>query len=500
MTLEEAKRVYLDVREKTNALGLCFYLSSLDQETEGAPRASLDYRTRQLSAIDGMMYDMTTSAAYGEAVAVIAGEEKEDGDLAHEAEVAHARMQDLSRVPKEEYLAYSELLQRAYPAYVEAKISSDFPAFLPYLEGIFRYNVKYADWVAKEGLRGYDVHLDTYEKGYTEKDYDRFFSLLREKLVPLIARLSEKASPLPEFAKRHYPREGQIAFCKYLGEVMHFDPERTAMLESEHPFTTNNGNHDVRITNHYYEDNFVSSIFSAIHEMGHGLYELGVADKFEGTGNSGGASLALHESQSRLWENMIGRSLAFWETHFPKLKEIFPEQLEGVTAEEFYRYVNRVECSLIRTEADEVTYSIHVMIRYELEKAVMRGELEAKDIPAAWNAKYTEYLGVTPSCDKEGCLQDMHWAGGSLGYFPTYALGSAYAAQIMAAMEKDLDVDAAIRENRLSDVVAWLGDHLHTYGASRYPKELLRIATGEDFDPTYYVDYLTKKYTEIYGL
>lgn len=494
MTLDEAKRVYLDAREKTNALGLCFYLSSLDQETEGAPRASLDYRTRQLSAIDGMMYDMTTSPAYGEAVSVIAKEETEDPDLAHEAEVAYLRMQDLSRVPKEEYLAYSELLQRAYPAYVEAKLSSDFASFLPYLEGIFRYNRKYAEWVAKDGLLGYDVHLDTYEKGYTEAEYDRFFSLLREKLVPLIARLSEEVPPLPEFATRHYPREGQKAFCRYLGEVMCFDPERTAMLESEHPFTTGNGSHDVRITNHYYEENFVSSIFSAIHEMGHGLYELGVADKFEGTGNTGGASLALHESQSRLWENMIGRSLAFWETHFPRLKEIFPEQLEGVTAEEFYRFVNRVEPSLIRTEADEVTYSVHVMIRYELEKAVMRGELEAADIPAAWNAKYKEYLGVVPPSDREGCLQDMHWAGGSLGYFPTYSLGSAYAAQIMAAMKRDLDVDAAIRENRLCDVVEWLRTHLHTYGASRYPKELLRIATGEDFDPSYYVDYLLEKY------
>ena len=281
MTLDEAKRLYLDVREKANALSLCYYLSSLDQETDAAPRKSLDFRTRQLSVIDGMMYDMTTSAAYGEAVAVIAAEEKEDGDLAHEAEVAYQRMQDLSRVPKEEYLAYSELLQRAYPVYVEAKLSSDFARFEPYLDGIFRYNVKYADWVGKDGLSGYDVHLDTYEKGYTEEDYDRFFSLLREKLVPLIARLSEKVPPLPEFALRHYPKEGQIAFCKYLGEVMHFDPERTAMLESEHPFTTGNGSHDVRITNHYYEDNFVSSIFSAIHEMGHGLYELGVADGVE---------------------------------------------------------------------------------------------------------------------------------------------------------------------------------------------------------------------------
>ena len=495
MTVSQAKEYYLQTREKENAFGLCWFLSSLDTETGVMPPRAIDFRSRQLSALSDMQYDMTTSDTYREAVATLAAAaETLDPALAHEIVSKQEAIENLRRVPKEEYLAFTDLQSRAYPAYVEAKQKSDFSLFLPYLDKIFRYCRKYAGWVGRDGREGYDVYLHMFEPGYTAADYDRFFTLIKDKIVPLVQKVAKTQKPLPEFAKKAYPVEGQKRFAAYLQKVMCFDPERTAMLESEHPFTANNGSHDVRITNHYYEDNLFSFIFSAIHEMGHGLYELQVAPELEGTGCGGGASLALHESQSRLMENMIGRSPAFWETHFPALQAVFPEQLAGVTAAEFTASVNRAECSLIRTEADELTYPLHVLIRYELEKEMMAGQLEAADIPAAWNAKYKVYLGVDVPCDREGCLQDMHWAGGDVGYFPTYALGSAYAAQIYHAMSRDLDIDAALREGSVKKVADWLCEHLHKYGASKYPKELILLATGEPFDPHYYVDYLLRKY------
>ena len=502
MNLEQAKSIFFESREKENAIGLCFYLNSLDVETETAPRASMDYRSRQLGVLQSMIYDMNTSEDFCKAVRVMAEHADQlEPNLAHEIRNKSESMEKLAKIPRDEYLEYNDLMNKVYPIYVEAKQTDNFALFEEWLDKIFVYNRKYAAWIAEDGKEGYDVLLDEYERGYGRKEYDAFFDTLREKLVPFVKKVTEKTMEgLPAFAKKTYPISGQKAFCRYLQEVMCFDSDRTCILESEHPFTTNNGSHDVRITNHYHEDNCASAIFSAIHEMGHGLYELGIDDIHEGTGNSGGASLAIHESQSRLMENMIGRSAAFWETHFPRLQSIFPDQLHDVEWQDFYRYVNTVSCGLIRTEADELTYSLHVLIRYEIEKEVLSGTVEASDVPTVWNAKYKEYLGVEVPSDKEGCLQDVHWAGGLLGYFPTYALGSAYAAQIYHALGRDLDIDAAIRSGNVRAIADWLGEHLHKYGASKYPRELIRIATGEDFDPHYYVDYLIKKYSALYGI
>lgn len=501
MTRKDAEKIYFDVREKRHAFGLLFYLNSLDIETGAAPAASIEPRSKQLSVVSAMLYDMTTSEDFKEAVRTLRNTEGLDPDLAHEIRQEYDGMMKLSRVPKEEYLAYGEMLNVVYPVYVEAKSKSDYSLFMPYLQKIFDYNRKYAEWVATEGKVGYDVLLDEYEHGYTAQEYDRFFELLRSRIVPLVAKIVKK--PLEynrAFLSRTFSKEGQKKFAEYIGEVMCFDKSRTAMLESEHPFTTNNGKYDVRITNHFYEDNLTSSIFSAIHEMGHGLYELQIDDKHEGTGNSGGTSLAMHESQSRIMENMFARSYSFWQAHFDNLREIFPEGLSDVTLEDFYRHINEVTPSLIRTEADELTYSLHVLIRYEIEKAVMDGKAEAKDIPTLWNEKYREYLGVEVPSDKEGCLQDVHWAGGSLGYFPTYSLGSAYAAQLYAAMERDFDIDEALRSGSMKRIAEWLGERVHRFGSSKFPKDIIKLATGEDFNPEYYVDYLEKKYTKLYNL
>ncbi|MBO6062097.1 MAG: carboxypeptidase M32, partial [Clostridia bacterium] len=270
--------------------------------------------------------------------------------------------------------------------------------------------------------------------------------------------------------------------------------------ETEHPFTTGFNKHDLRITTHYYENDLASSMYSVIHEGGHATYEMGNGDELIGSPLFGGASCGMHESQSRFYENLIGRSKGFCELVLPAIKEIFPAELEGVTAEAFYRAVNRAEPSLIRTEADELTYSLHVLIRYEIEKKLIHGELDTKDLPSEWNRLYKEYLGVEVPCDKEGCLQDSHWSGGSFGYFPSYSLGSAYGAQILAHMKKELDFEGLIAKGDIASITAWLREHIHKYGMIKKPAELIRICCGEDFDPQYYIDYLSDKFGKLYDL
>ena len=281
---------------------------------------------------------------------------------------------------------------------------------------------------------------------------------------------------------------------------MCFDKSRSVLKESEHPFTSGFGSRDVRITVHYYPENFVSSIFSAIHETGHGLYEQQSDPALDETFSGGGASMGLHESQSRFYENMIGRSRAFWEVHYGKLQEIFSEQLGEVPLDDFVKYINTVERSFVRTEADELTYPLHIMLRYDMERAFMKNELEVKDFPRYWNQLFREYFGMEPPTDTLGVLQDVHWAYGNVGYFPTYALGSAYAAQIYHAMNRDFDVEASLKDGTTQKINDWLREHIHRFGASMPPAEILKNATGEEFNPQYYVDYLIEKYSRIYEL
>ena len=280
---------------------------------------------------------------------------------------------------------------------------------------------------------------------------------------------------------------------------MGLDRSHCTIGETEHPYTLEFNNKDVRITTHYHEDNMDFSMYSVIHEGGHAKYELGIADELQYTCLAGGVSMGVHESQSRFYENLIGRSLPFIQAVFPKMKEFFPEQLAGVTAEQFYRAVNKAQPSLIRTEADELTYCLHVMVRYEIEKQLIGGTLAVKDVPETWNRLYKEYLGVDVPDDSQGCLQDSHWSGGSFGYFPSYALGSAYGAQMLRNMEQDMDVWGPVSKGDLSGVSAWLGEKVHRHGGLMEPADVVKNACGP-FDPTVFADYLEKKYSQLYAL
>ena len=487
---------YLQQRKKLLAMHYVNFVIGWDMQTDAAENSILA-NSEQAAVISEMSYNLTTDPEYERSVGVLYEHRDElDDVLRHEIEVVYKDIQDTKKIPLDEYMAYSELTSQAYPVYVRAKNENNFELFRPYLEKIVEFCRKQTVWLATDKVKGYDVLLDMYEPHYNQKKYDQFFKVLRKKLVPFVRRKTKKPVKVPKWAQQTFDKAKQREFCEYVRDVMCFDKSRGIMKESEHPFTSGFGTDDVRITTHYYEDHLEYAIFSTIHEGGHATYEQQCDKSLNGTFSGGGASLGLHESQSRFYENIVGRSRAFWEVHYPKLQEVFAPKLNKVSLDQFVKYINRAEASFVRTEADELTYPLHIMLRYEIEQKVIAGELEVKDLPKYWNEKFTEYFGITPPTDTLGVLQDVHWAYGNFGYFPTYALGSAIAAQLYHYMSQDFDVEESLKDGTTRKINEWLKEHVHKYGASKYPDEILRLATGEDFNPNYYVDYLISKYSK----
>ena len=370
--------------------------------------------------------------------------------------------------------------------------------FEPLLQRIIDACRRFAELVEPE-TDPYDFWLDNYEEGMTQEFCDKFFAELRAKLVPLIAKVGAAEPPDTSLLNVRFPLDKQAELSGWLMRFLGLDPDRSALTTTEHPFTIDFSRYDVRITTKYYEDAFASSMFSVIHEGGHALYELGTAEEYAFTQLGRGVSMGVHESQSRFFENIIGRSRAFCSLAWPELVRLCPE-LGRYDADMFYRAVNAAQPGLIRIEADELTYSLHIMVRYELERAMLHGELNAKELPERWNALYKQYLGVDVPDDARGVLQDSHWSGGQLGYFPSYALGSAYGAQLVARMKEGFDVDAAVASGDLAPVRSWLGERIWSHGSLRKPTELMRSALGGEFDASWYTNYLEAKMREVYKL
>ena len=372
--------------------------------------------------------------------------------------------------------------------------------FEPCMREIVTFNRKYAAWLDPD-KEPYDVLLDEFERGLTMADCDAFFAVLREKLVPLIHGIAEKGKqPDDAFLHREYPLEKQRQLSDWLMGFIGIDRKYCSIRETEHPFTTNFGPTDVRITTHYHLNDPASSLFSVVHEGGHALYELHIGENIADTCLGTGVSMGIHESQSRLFENLLGRSRAFAGALLPKLRELFPEQTAGVSAEDLYRAVNIARPSLIRTEADELTYCLHILLRYELEKLLIQDGLDPAELPSLWREKVRDYLGLEVPDDRSGVLQDSHWSGGAIGYFPSYALGSAYGAQMLKGMKRTVDVDAAVAAGDFTPIHRWLAERICSKGCLYDPADLLVRCLGEPFDPTVYTDYLTEKYSELYGL
>ncbi len=499
--IEKHLKKYNEVNEKIRAFKFFGFITGWDSQTE-APKNCFDTRAKYLGVLSEEMYKLSTNEEY-EAAALYLNEHKKELEpwLAREVEKRARDISDTKKIPMEEYVEYEKLMAVSENKYFECKVNNDFASFAPYLEKIVAWHKKLIGWLSTKERKGYDILLDKYEEGFTESDYDKFFDVLKVKLVPFVKKVTPLKLKYDDgFLKEKYPAALQEDFCKYLQGVMNFDMTRGVMKKSEHPFTTGVDTQDVRFTVHYYEDNFLSAIYSAIHEMGHGTYEQQVETKFDDTLSGGGVSLGMHESQSRFYENIIGRSYVFWKAHLPALKERFPKQLKDVSAEDMLKAVNTSRASFVRVEADELTYPLHIMLRYDMEKMFITGDLKVVDFPQAWNKLMREYLGLEVKSDKQGVLQDVHWAGGMIGYFPTYALGSAYAAQLYHKMRQEIDVDKIIASGNLKEINNWLKEKVHRFGASKSPKEILKDATGEDFNPDYYVNYLIDKYSKVYGI
>lgn len=491
---------YLD---KAHAYNLALTMISWDNSTIAPPQA-IELTSKAVGLLSGEHYHTLINEDVKNLLEALSDPQEQASLTFSEKGIVKNLTKEfrlLAAIPPEEFQAYQTLLAKAYPVWEKAKAENDYASYAPVLEQIIHFRKKFAAYQQKEGQKLYDVLLDEFEEGFTVEILDPFFAKLREALVPLVQQIREKEDFISDdFLHQSFEIPVQKEFCHFLAEYIGFDFNRGIMGESEHPFTTELHNHDVRITNHYSENSLDGAIFSVIHEGGHALYEMGIDDEITGTPIGHGTSMGMHESQSRLYENNIGRSPEFWEPLYGKLQEAFPAQLASVTFDQFCRAINHAKPSLIRTEADELTYPFHVMIRYEIEKLIIEGSVDTASLPALWNQKYQEYLGVLPPTDTEGILQDMHWAGGDFGYFPSYVLGSAIAAQIFHHLETVMPVKQYLKEGNMTPIREYLNAQVHRFGGAKNTQEILQDMTGESFNPDYYISYLTRKYSDLYQL
>ena len=389
----------------------------------------------------------------------------------------------------------------SYSDWLTAKQSSDFSLFRDSLASLIRYCRMAIDLRDSHPDGYYNTCLDDLERGVDEQQLDAFFAALRERIVPLLKRVQAEGKAIREdFLSRPVSVPEQEAFSRWLLETEGLKKSALVLMTTEHPFTTNFGPEDVRVTTHYYENNFISSIFSTLHEGGHALFMQNEPAEVYENHCAERMTNGMHETISRFYENLIGRSEAFIHYMLPKLKEVTGSTFADVSEREFYEAVNISRPSLIRVEADELSYCLHIMVRYELEKEFINGTLSVDEIPALWNARYKEYLGLDVPNDAAGCLQDVHWSGYAFGYFPSYALGNAYGAQILHRMNQDLDVDAAIRAGEFSRIAEWLKERVFSIASLSTPDEWIRAITGEPLNVNYFLDYLEKKYKALYAL
>jgi carboxypeptidase Taq len=423
-----------------------------------------------------------------------------DNDDAAMVRVAARDYEKAKRVPPEFVAERAIVSSKAFQAWVQAKGQSDFSIFRPHLEKVVEMVRKYITFFPPAD-HPYDVLLDNFEPGMKTAEVKEIFDALRPKQVELIKAIASARQVRDDFLHRKYNEKKMIDFGVDVITKYGYDWNRGRQDKAPHPFETSFSVNDVRITTRFEADNPTATLFSTLHEAGHAMYEQGINPAYERTSLENGTSLAVHESQSRMWENLVGRSLPFWEHFFPRLKKTFPAQLEGVGVKAFYKAINKVEPSLIRVNADEATYNLHIMLRLELEIAMVEGRVEIKDLPEIWNSKMREYLGVTPPNDAKGVLQDIHWSGGMLGYFSTYALGNLVSAQLWEKINKDIPgLDDQIRKGDFSGLLGWLRTKIHRHGHKYEPQILVEKVTGSRITSGPYVRYLTRKYSEIYGL
>jgi len=474
-----------------------------DQQTY-MPPGGVEARAEQKAVLSRLAHTLFTADETGALLATSeeavrgASPDNDDGALLR---VVRRDFDRAVRIPPTLVEEFTRVTALAQEEWAKARAANDYAAFAPWLERILDLERRTAEAIGYAD-RLYDALLDQYEPGMTSRRLDEVFAELKRDLVPLARAIAERAGSVDaSLLHREYDEGTQRTFAEAVLKECGFDFTRGRQDRSVHPFCTHFSQNDVRITTRYDRHFLPQALFGSLHEMGHGLYEQGVAPALEGTLLSNGTSLGVHESQSRLWENLVGRSRGFWRHYYPQLKRAFPSSLTEVSCEAFYRAINRVAPSLIRVEADEVIYNLHIILRYELENELLEGKLTVADAPAAWNARMTEMIGLTPPDDRRGILQDVHWSIGIMGYFPTYSLGNVLSVQLFdAAVAAAPSIPGDIESGRFDTLLSWLREHVHRHGRKYLPEELIKQATGVGLTVQPYVRYLKQKFGDIYGL
>jgi len=476
------------------------------------PPGGADGRAHAMATLASLAHELFVRDDFGEALEAAEAEVKDLDPDSDEAGIVARLRRDFDkgrRVPSDWVAESKRTVGLAFSAWVEARQASNFAAFQPHIEKVLELKRSYVSFFEPYDSP-YDPLLDDYEPGLKLAAVREIFSELREVQVPLVQAISERSEAVDDsFLRVAYNEKAQWDFGLEVIRDIGFDFERGRQDKAPHPFSQSINRGDVRITNRVYPNQFGPALFGSMHEAGHAIYSQGIAPALDRIPSLSGstlegahdAGLGMHESQSRMLENLVGRSRAFWTAYYPRLQAAFPAQLGGIEVDSFYRAINKVERSLIRVDADEATYNLHILIRFEIEADLIEGNLAVADLADAWNAKFEEILGLTPPDDRRGVLQDIHWSDGYFGYFPTYTLGNIISAQLWRKLSADVpDLEAQISRGEFKELIGWLHENVHRHGGKYEPMDLLKRITGEKLSARPYLEYLTDKYSEIYGL
>ncbi len=496
-TLEELKE-YLEKIAKYNRV---IILLNWDMET-CTPKLGFDKQADAIGYFSAEAFRLSTSDKLEKLLEQLS--EKEEYDSLDETWkfIVKRMKRDLDkdkRIPADFYESYVREQAVSGNAWREAKNKSDFSIFAPHLEKLIEMTKEKTGYTDPD-KEVYDALLDQYEEGMNSEIIDGLFEELKKELIPLVQKIIQAKQPDDSKFKGYYDPDDQKKVQKLLLEYIGFSFDAGAVGETEHPFTTNFSSKDVRVTNHYYEQDAISAMFSAIHEGGHAIFEQHVKEEFDETVAGSCCYMGIHESQSRFYENILGRNKNFWVPVYDKVVSLLP-QLQNISLDEFYREINHVRNSFIRCDADELTYCFHIILRYEMEKAIFRDHVPVEELPKLWNEKMQEYLQITPKNDAEGILQDMHWSDGSFGYFPSYLLGSIYDGMFLEKISEELgDIDTILKEGRIQEITKWLNENIHQYGSTRTPQEVIHEVCGKEVSAKPLIRYFKEKYEKLYEL
>lgn len=489
---------YKTKMSKISDLGHAAAVLHWDKETYLPPKGA-QHRSQQLATLSGVIHNEFTSKSFGGLLVRLTKMKTLDVKQKRNVTLTHKDYVKATRFTEEFVRRKSMAVSHCYHAWVKAKEANDYKIYIEPLQALIDIIREEVEIIGYTG-HPYDVCIDNYEPGMTVAVLDPFFLEVKKKLKPIIDKVNEAKPIKNKFLRKHFPKNKQWEFGIEVLKNMGYDMEAGRQDISPHPFTTSFSPQDVRVTTRIDENDFLNMTWSCIHEGGHALYEQGLPMEEYGLYTGSAISLGIHESQSRLWENNVGRSKEYWSFLYPILQKRFKKQLKGISLNKFYKSINAVKPNLIRTEADELHYHYHVLIRYEIEKGILEGKYNAKDLKREWNKRYEKYLGISAENDSEGVLQDVHWAHGSIGYFPTYSLGSFYAAQFYAAAENEIPkLSKQLSQGKTGKLLKWLRKNIHCHGRMYEADVLCEKVTGEKLNTKYFMEYAEKKYADVYG-